>query len=100
MFQGEARFGRVSDTRRCWCPKSVRPLCQDMVTQKYTYAYGAGSIADGQFDTLILPHVNGHKCAPRTSNSILLFPETLGVLGALVVRNIVMLSINIALPGY
>jgi len=28
MFQDEARFGRISDTRTCWCPKPVRPLCQ------------------------------------------------------------------------
>jgi len=57
MFQGEARFGRISDTRRCWCPKPVRPLCSAMVTQEYTYAYAAVSI-DGELDTLILPHTN------------------------------------------
>jgi len=59
MFQDEARFGRISDTRRCWCPKPVRPFCQAMVTQEYTYAYAAVSVADGDLDTLILPHVNG-----------------------------------------
>lgn len=59
MFQDEARFGRISDTRRCWCPKPVRPLCQAMVTQEYTYAYAAVSVADGQLDTLILPQANG-----------------------------------------
>lgn len=59
MFQDEARFGRISATRRCWCPKPVRPLCQAMVTQEYTYAYAAVSVADGDLDTLILPHVNG-----------------------------------------
>ena len=59
MFQDEARFGRISDTRRCWCPKPVRPLCQAMVTQEYTYAYAAVSVRDGQLDSLILPHVNG-----------------------------------------
>lgn len=59
MFQDEARFGRISDTRRCWCPKPIRPLCQAMVTQEYTYAYAAVSVADGQLDTLILPQVNG-----------------------------------------
>ena len=59
MFQDEARFGRISDTRRCWCPKPVRPLCQAMVTQEYAYAYAAVSVADGDLDTLILPHVNG-----------------------------------------
>ena len=29
-----------------------------MVTQEYTYAYAAVSVADGMLDTLILPHVN------------------------------------------
>jgi len=58
MFQDEARFGRISDTRYCWCPKPIRPMCQAMVTQEYTYAYAAVSVADGVLDTLILPHVN------------------------------------------
>ena len=60
MFQDEARFGRISDTRHCWCPRPVRPVCQAMVTQEYSYAYAAVSVADGDLDTLILPHVNGH----------------------------------------
>ena len=30
-----------------------------MVTQQYTYAYGAVSPVDGRFDSLILPQVNG-----------------------------------------
>ena len=59
MFQDEARFGRISDTRRCWCPKPIRPLCLAMVTQEYTYAYAAVSVLDGGLDSLILPHVNG-----------------------------------------
>lgn len=58
MFQDEARFGRISDTRRCWCPRPIRPLTQAMVTQEYTYAYAAVSVSDGALDTLILPHVN------------------------------------------
>ena len=60
MFQDEARFGRVSDTRRCWCPKPIRPLCQAMITQEYVYAYAAVSVADGELDTLILPQVNSN----------------------------------------
>ena len=59
MFQDEARFGRISDTRRCWCPKPDRPLCKSMMTHEYTYAYAAVAVADGRLDTLILPHVNG-----------------------------------------
>lgn len=59
MFQDEARFGRIADVRRCWCPKPLRPMVRAMVTQEYTYAYAAVSPADGRMDSLILPHVNG-----------------------------------------
>lgn len=62
MFMDEARFGRISDTRACWCPKPFRPVCQAMVTHQYTYAYGAVSVQDGGFDSLMLPYVNG-DCA-------------------------------------
>jgi transposase len=58
MFQDEARFGRISQSKRCWCPKPFRPVCPTMVCQEYTYAYGAVSIEDGQWDSLILPKVN------------------------------------------
>ena len=58
MFQDEARFGRISDTRRCWCPKPERPVCSAIVSQEYTFAYAAVCIDDGGFDSLILPHVN------------------------------------------
>ena len=58
MFQDEARFGRITDTRRCWCPRPVRPLSMVTVTQEYTYAYAAVSVRDGALDTLILPTVN------------------------------------------
>jgi hypothetical protein len=58
MFQDEARFGCIAETRRCWCPKPDRPVCPSTVSQEYTYAYGAASIMDGQWDSLILPQVN------------------------------------------
>jgi len=58
MFQDEARFGRINDVRRCWAPRPVRPLCRAMLTHQYTYAYGAVDVVSGQFDSLILPHVN------------------------------------------
>jgi hypothetical protein len=59
MFQDEARFGRIAEVRRCWCPTPLRPLCQALVRQEYTYAYAAVSPRDGHLDTLILPQVNG-----------------------------------------
>jgi len=55
MFQDEARFGRIAQSKRCWCPKPIRPVCLTMVCQEYTYAYGAVNIADGQWDSLVLP---------------------------------------------
>ena len=58
MFQDEARFGRISDIRRCWAPKPLRPLCQAMLTHQYTYAYSAVDVCTGEIDSLILPHVN------------------------------------------
>jgi transposase len=58
MFQDEARFGRISDTRYCWAPRPIRPVVKAMLTHQYTYAYGAVSPLDGRFDSLVLPHVN------------------------------------------
>lgn len=40
-----------------------------MVTQEYTYAYGAVSPVDGKFDSLILPRVNG-RCMQLFLNEI------------------------------
>ena len=59
MFMDEARFGRISDTWRCWRPQPIRPICHAMVSQEYTYAYAAVSVSDGKMDSLILSHVNG-----------------------------------------
>ena len=58
MFQDEARFGRISETRYCWCRRPARPLVHAMVTQQYTYAYGAVCPQDRAFDSLVLPQVN------------------------------------------
>lgn len=58
MFQDEARFGRISNVRRCWAPKPLRPICQAMLTHEYTYVYGAVDVCTGELDSLILPHVN------------------------------------------
>jgi transposase len=55
MFQDEARFGRISDHRRCWCPAPKRPICSALVSQENTYAYGVVSLPDGQFESLVLP---------------------------------------------
>ena len=60
LRQDEARFGRISDTCGCWAKRRIRPRVQAMLTHQYTYAYGAVSPIEGRFDSLVLPHVNGH----------------------------------------
>lgn len=58
MFQDEARFGCISDPRRCWAPAGVRPRVGAHRVRQYTYAFAAVSPHDGTLDALILPRVN------------------------------------------
>ena len=58
MFQDEARFGRISDCRRCWCRRPHRPLVRKMLSRQYTYVFGAVSPMDGHLDSLILPQAD------------------------------------------
>jgi transposase len=58
MFQDEARFGRITDPRRCWAPFPMRPICKAMLTREYTYAYAAVNVKSGVLDTLIFPFAN------------------------------------------
>lgn len=58
MFQDEARFGCISDPRRCWAPPGVRPVVGAHVVRQYTYAFVAVSPHDGVLDSLILPTVS------------------------------------------
>ncbi len=58
MFQDEARFGCISDPRRCWSPPGVRPVVGAHLVRQYTYVFAAVSPHDGVLDSLILPTVN------------------------------------------
>jgi transposase len=58
MFQDEARFGRISDPRRCWAPEGIRPNVAAQIVCEYTYVYAAVSPHDGVLDSLILPEVS------------------------------------------
>lgn len=57
LFHDEARFGRISDPRRCWAPAPCRPVVHAAIVQEFTYAYAAVSPLDGTLDSLILPAV-------------------------------------------
>jgi transposase len=58
MFQDEARFGRITDPKRCWSPKGFRPIVQKQFVREYTYLFGAFSPLDGVNDLIILPEVS------------------------------------------
>jgi len=58
MFQDEARFGRITDPKRCWAPQGVRPHVPSQTVREYTYLFGAASPQDGKADFLILPALN------------------------------------------
>jgi transposase len=58
MFEEEARFGRISDPRRCWAPAGVRPEVSVPVVREYEYAFAAISPHDGTLDSLVLPAVH------------------------------------------
>lgn len=58
MFQDEARFGRITDPKRCWAPKGFRPIVKKQFVREYTYLFGAFSPFDGVNDLIILPEVS------------------------------------------
>ena len=66
MFQDEARFGRLSDPRRCWAPWPLRPLVKKALIREYVYAYAAVTPADGQLDWML-----GSKMDTLTMNVFL-----------------------------
>lgn len=53
MFQDEARFGRLSDPRRCWAPTPLRPIVPIALVREYAYAYAAVSPQDGSLDWML-----------------------------------------------
>jgi transposase len=58
MFQDEARFGRISDPKRCWAKEGIRPEVKAQTIRQYVYVFGAISPKDGCHDSLILPYAN------------------------------------------
>jgi len=53
MFQDEARFGRISDPRKCLAPAPPRPVVKLALVRQYVYAYAAASPRDGVIDWML-----------------------------------------------
>ena len=50
MFHDEARFGRMSDPRKCWAPAPCRPVVGLALVREFVYEYAAVSPWDGSHD--------------------------------------------------
>src|SRR4030065_1840316 len=58
LFQDEARFGRISDSRACWAPAPQRPLVNLALVREFRYEYAAVSPWDGCLDFMTAEKMN------------------------------------------
>jgi len=58
LFQDEARFGRISDRRRCWGPLPSRPMVAQQIIREYVYALTTLNPFTGRTFSLVLPWVD------------------------------------------
>ncbi len=74
MFQDEARFGRISDRRRCWGPWPQRPIVAGQVVREFLYACVAVSPLDGQMSSLVLPWMTAQTMSQFLAHTSAMFP--------------------------
>ena len=74
LFQDEARFGRLSDHRRCWAPWPCRPSVGQQVIREYLYGVVAVSPSDGKLSSLVLPWVDAQAMSVFLTQVCLDFP--------------------------
>ena len=58
LAQDEARFGRITQPRRCWAPYPERPVVPRQIVQEAIYVYAAVCPDKGRLTSLILPFAN------------------------------------------
>ena len=58
MAQDEGRFGRISNCRRAWAAKGIRPIAPQQIVRQYLYAYVAVCAKLGKMTSLVLPYAN------------------------------------------
>jgi putative transposase len=54
MAQDEGRFGRITDIRKCWAPKGIRPKVPHQIARTFLYVYAAVCMVLGKMTSLIL----------------------------------------------
>jgi hypothetical protein len=62
-FQDEARFGRLSDPKRCWVPMPYRPTIYKALVREYKYIFGTIAPASGQLDYMMADNMKAESMA-------------------------------------
>lgn len=75
LFQDEARFGRISDQRRCWAPWPLRPIVGQQIVREFVYGLAAVSPFDGELCSLILPWVDTETMSLFLAHTAARFPN-------------------------
>ncbi|MDP2662701.1 MAG: transposase, partial [Dehalococcoidia bacterium] len=75
MFQDEARFGRISDQRRCWAPLPLRPIVGHQIVRQFVYGLAAVSPLDGELCSLVLPWVDAEAMSLFLAHTAARFPH-------------------------
>lgn len=58
LVQDEARFGRITQPRRCWAPTGMRPCTPCQIIRQALYAFTAVAPQSGEMTSLVLPTAN------------------------------------------
>lgn len=75
LFQDEARFGRISDQRRCWAPLPLRPIIGHQIVRQFVYGLAAVSPLDGELCSLVLPWVDTEAMSLFLAHTAARFPH-------------------------
>lgn len=76
----EGRFGRISDPRRCWAPKGIRPVAPRQIVREFLYVYTAVVPKRGKICSLLLPYANSEMMSLFLAEVSTTFSNTLIVL--------------------
>lgn len=75
LFQDEARFGRISDRRRCWAPWPSRPVVASQIVREYLYVCAAVCPCDGHLASLTVPWIDTDTMSLFLDHTARSFPQ-------------------------
>ena len=75
LFQDEARFGRLSDQRRCWASLPERPIVGQQIVRQLVDGWAAVSPLDGELCSLVLPGVDAEALSLFLAHTAARFPN-------------------------